>query len=91
VLTCQRIYAIRYVVAKTYSTKEVAQAIGINRVTLQRWLLAGRVSEPRRVTQGGVDLRLWTDRDLERVRKYKAAHYRKGRGRKKAQDKSGNR
>ncbi len=27
--------------------------------------------------------RLWSDRDVERVKKYKAAHYRKGRGRKK--------
>jgi hypothetical protein len=25
----------------------------------------------------------WTARDVERVRKWKAAHYRKGRGRKK--------
>ncbi len=57
--------------------------IGINRVTLQRWLIDGRVKEPKKVSTGGVEVRIWTDRDVERVRKYKAAHYRKGRGRKK--------
>lgn len=68
---------------KTYSTKQVAQMVGINRVTLQLWLLSGKLPEPRRVSGGGVDVRIWTERDVERVRKYKAAHYCKGRGRKK--------
>ena len=27
-------------------------------------------------------MRLWTERDVERVRKYKAKHYAEGRGRK---------
>ena len=57
--------------------------LGIHKVTLQRWLLSGKVSEPRRVHNGGVNARIWADRDVERIRKYKAAHYCKGRGRKK--------
>ena len=57
--------------------------LGIHKVTLQRWLLSSKVSEPRRVRNGGVNARIWADRDVERVRKYKAAHYCKGRGRKK--------
>jgi predicted site-specific integrase-resolvase len=76
---------------RTLSTVQVARAVGVHKVTLQRWLLDGKLREPRRVKQGGVDLRVWTDQDVDRVRKYKAAHYRKGRGRKKAQKKSGNR
>ena len=67
---------------KTYSTKQVAQAVGIDRVTLQRWLLGGKIREPRRVKNGGMDFRIWTDRDVERVRRYKEAFYCKGRGRK---------
>lgn len=63
-----------------YSTKKVAQAVGINRVTLQRWLLAGKIREPRRVKNGGLDFRIWTDRDVERVRRYKEQFYCKGRG-----------
>ena len=66
-----------------YSTASVAAEIGVSKLTLTRWLKAGKVKEPRRVKQGGVEFRLWTDRDVEQVRKYKAAHYRKGRGRKK--------
>jgi hypothetical protein len=56
--------------------------IGINRVTLQRWLIGGKVKEPKKVRTGGVEVRVWTDRDVERVRKYKQKNYRKGRGRK---------
>ena len=70
-----------------YSTSQVAGKIGVHKLTLIRWLLSGRIAEPQRVKQGGVDLRLWTDADVERLRKYKAAHYRKGRGRKKGKSK----
>jgi len=66
-----------------FSTKEVAEMVGISRITLQRWLLSGKLSEPNRLKVGGVDVRLWTQPDLERVRQYKAMNYRKGRGRKK--------
>ena len=76
---------------RTLSTVQVARAVGIHKVTLQRWLLDGKLREPRRVSQGGVDLRVWTDQDVDRVRKYKAANYRKGRGRKKALKKSASR
>jgi DNA-binding transcriptional MerR regulator len=65
------------------STKEVAAKVGINRVTLQRWLLSGALQEPKRFTAGGIDVRIWTEADLERVRRYKETNYRKGRGRKK--------
>jgi DNA-binding transcriptional MerR regulator len=68
---------------KTYSTGQVARMLGIHKVTLQRWLLSGKVREPRRVRNGGLDARVWSDRDLERVTRFKTAHYCKGRGRKK--------
>jgi predicted site-specific integrase-resolvase len=70
---------------KTLSTKEVAEKVGVNRVTLQRWLLSGKLNEPHRVKLAGVDVRIWTESDLERVRRYKETHYRKGRGRKKTE------
>ncbi len=68
---------------RTYTTKQVAPIIGIGRSTLVAWLRSGKVKEPRRIRGGGIDARVWTARDVERVRKWKAAHYRKGRGRKK--------
>ena len=67
---------------KDYSTATVASEVGISKLTLIRWLQAGKIREPRRVKQGGVELRIWTARDVERVRKYKLENYRKGRGRK---------
>jgi excisionase family DNA binding protein len=67
----------------TYSTSEVARKLGINKMTLLKWLWAGKLSEPRHRANGGQDVRLWNERDLERARKYKEANFRKGRGRKK--------
>jgi predicted DNA-binding transcriptional regulator AlpA len=75
----------------THSTQQVARLVGIGRMTLLRWLKLKPDLEPRRIRVGQINARVWNDRDVERIRKYKAAHYRKGRGRKKAQKKSGNR
>ncbi len=68
---------------RTYSTKQVAQMAGVSRGTLARWLRSGKFKEPRRIRGGGIDARVWTARDVERVRKWKAAHYWEGRGRKR--------
>jgi excisionase family DNA binding protein len=65
------------------STLEVARKVGISRVTLERWLASKKVPAPKTIRFGKNEFRDWTDQDVERVRKYKDAHYRKGRGRKK--------
>ncbi len=83
-MTATKAYAIGWGVAmKTYSTKQVARMVGIDRATLRRWLLSGKIREPRRIKNGGINARVWTARDVERVKKYKAAHYWEGRGLKK--------
>ena len=56
--------------------------IGVHKNTLLRWLYSGKIPEPKHRGNGGVDIRIWTDRDVKRVRKYKEKNYRKGRGRK---------
>ncbi len=66
----------------TYSTVQVARMLGVHKVTLQRWLLDGKVAEPNRVRIGNIESRIWTDSDVEHVRRYKQKNYRKGRGRK---------
>ncbi len=66
----------------TYSTSEAAKKCGIHHITLQRWVSEGKVAAPSKTRVGGVIVRLWTDADVDRVRKYKQENYRKGRGRK---------
>ena len=68
--------------SESYSTIQVARTVGIGRMTLLRWLRDGKIPEPRRISNGGLNARVWTDRDVEQVRKYKQENYRKGRGRK---------
>lgn len=65
-----------------YSTSQAAQKCGVHHITLQRWVSEGKIKAPRKTRIGGVVVRLWTDGDLERVRKFKEMNYRKGRGRK---------
>jgi predicted site-specific integrase-resolvase len=64
------------------STQDVARLVGINRVTLERWLSSGKVKAPKTVQFGKSEFRNWTAEDVARVRNYKQQHYRKGRGRK---------
>jgi hypothetical protein len=65
-----------------YSTPEAARKCGIHHITLQRWVSEMRFKAPKLQRIGSIAVRLWTDRDIERVKKYKAAQYCKGRGRK---------
>lgn len=64
------------------STREVAQLVGIHLRTLETWISAGKV-KPATVKIGEKTYRLWSDREIEKVRRVKEKTYRKGRGRKK--------
>jgi DNA-binding transcriptional MerR regulator len=66
---------------KSYSTSEAAKKCGVHHITLQRWVSGKKINAPRKTRVGGIVVRLWSDSDLEQVRKFKAANYRKGRGR----------
>lgn len=66
-----------------YSTAQVARKLNIGKQTLHRWMREGKVRPPRKQRVAGVAVRFWAARDVERIKKYKASHYRKGRGRKK--------
>lgn len=67
---------------KTYTTREAAGAVGITRITLQRWITAGKIRAPQTRLVEGVGMRLWSEQDISRLRKAKEEIYRKGRGRK---------
>jgi excisionase family DNA binding protein len=60
---------------KTYSTVQVAKRLGISWSTLHRWIESKKVQAPPVQALGGLQVRLWTEADLEAARKYKAEHY----------------
>ena len=68
---------------RTYSTKQVAQMVGIRRATLHKWQKAGKVGASHSLGLNGNRIWLWTDADIRAVRRYKKAHYWQGGGRKK--------
>ena len=70
------------IVMKTLSTPEVAKLVGIHEITLERWLATGKIAGPKQLRTGRRIVRLWTNQDVEKIRKFKQENYRKGRGRK---------
>jgi hypothetical protein len=52
-----------------FSTREAAKTLGCTLLTLQRHVSAKTVDAPPLQKVGGVSVRLWTDRDIEKARK----------------------
>jgi excisionase family DNA binding protein len=67
------------------TTTEAAKKADIHLATLQRWIAAGRIEAPKPTLIGAVGYRLWSTKDVERLKKAKQEIYRKGRGRKPKQ------
>jgi predicted site-specific integrase-resolvase len=67
---------------KTWSTKQAAKQAGIHWVTLLRWMAAGRVRASQIIQFDGEKHWRWTELDVRKLKEYKLANYRKGRGRK---------
>jgi len=67
----------------TYSTIQVADLLGITSDTLHRWIRERRIEAPSIQSLGGMRVRIWSEEQVEAVRKYKAEHYRKKPNRKK--------
>lgn len=59
----------------TYSTAQVARILGIGTDTLHRWISGKKVPAPAVQLIGGVRIRLWSEGDLEKAKKYKTRHY----------------
>ncbi len=51
------------------STRDAARKLGVSLISLQRYIAAKKITVPKLQRIGGVRVRLWTDRDIERVRK----------------------
>lgn len=59
---------IQYVAMNTLSTEEAAKRAGITRVTLARWLAAGRIRPSIAIPMHGQTLWRWTAEDVARVK-----------------------
>lgn len=59
------------------STGQVAKELGIAKGTLLRWLQHGQLRDVRRKTVGGVEVRIWAERDVARARRHCAVHFNK--------------
>jgi hypothetical protein len=54
---------------KLFSTSEAAKKLNVHLVTLQRHIAAKTIQVPPLQRVGGVKVRLWTAREIERARK----------------------
>jgi predicted site-specific integrase-resolvase len=57
------------------SNSTVAKLVGVHPLTLERWLSSGKLRWPKVVVAGGRIVRLWEPPDVERLRTFKARHY----------------
>ena len=53
---------------KQYSTREVAEKLGLHLVTIQTYIAEGKIPAPPLLKVGKGKLRIWTDEDIESVR-----------------------
>jgi excisionase family DNA binding protein len=67
----------------TYSTVEVAELVGVSWDTLNRWIREKRFPVPPVQSLGRIQVRVWTEADVQKVREYKKEHYWGKGGRKK--------
>jgi predicted DNA-binding transcriptional regulator AlpA len=52
----------------TYSSRQVAQKLGIAIATLSNYISQGKIPEPKSLTTGGITVHIWTDEEIELVR-----------------------
>jgi hypothetical protein len=53
----------------TYSLLQAARKLRLPASTLSTYLAAGKIPEPKKVTSGHMTIHLWTDQEIEHVRK----------------------
>lgn len=68
-LTSYLAYDIRICQMSAVSTRGAARKLGISLISLQRYIAAKKITAPKLQRIGSVRVRLWTDRDIKRVRK----------------------
>ncbi|HET9285468.1 MAG TPA: hypothetical protein VFR24_26255 [Candidatus Angelobacter sp.] len=69
----------------TFSTRQAAHKLGITHAALSKYISSKKIPAPKSVTSGGMTIHLWTEEEIEGVRKLlpKIANGRKTRHKKK--------
>jgi predicted transcriptional regulator len=52
-----------------YSTRQAAKKLGLSKSALSRYIAAKKIPAPKAQVIGGVEIRSWTDTDIETIRK----------------------
>jgi predicted transcriptional regulator len=52
-----------------YSTHQAAKKLGITQAALSKYIKAKKIPAPKMVTSGKMTLHLWTEQEIENVRK----------------------
>ena len=52
-----------------YSTRQAAEKLGLSLISLQRYIAQKKVPVPSITKVGGGKLRIWTEQDIEKVRR----------------------
>jgi predicted DNA-binding transcriptional regulator AlpA len=73
---------------KTLSTIQVAKLVGVTPATLHRWIREKRIDAPPLQSLAGMEVRVWSEQEVERVKKHKSEHYWGKGGRKKRRKRS---
>lgn len=54
---------------RQYTTREAAKRLGLSLMSIQRYIAAKKIPVPPLQRLGGAQFRIWTDEDIEHVRK----------------------
>ncbi len=53
----------------TFSTRQAAHKLGITHAALSKYISSKKIPAPKSVTSGGMTIHLWTEEEIEHVRK----------------------
>jgi len=53
----------------TLSTRQAAAKLGITHAALSKYIKAGKIPAPKSVTSGRMTLHLWSEKEVESIRK----------------------
>jgi excisionase family DNA binding protein len=66
---------MRNIKMRTYSISEAARELGVQRNTLYSWIREKLIPTPSTQVISGIRCRFWTEREMTKLREYKAARY----------------